>query len=262
MITIDINGQKFKGAEDWSEITIEQACRIVQLFDEEAPEKLKRLYKLEDIEPTDEDVIKHFPAFYIKVLKLWFGIPDDIANQITWSSATAFYKEHLERFVVSCIYQPMERFDDITSFEFDGETYYLPESLDKFGNYKPMAGEEAVTFIESADLELAARKIMAGRFDYAANVIAIICRPKGEKYDEGRAIERAKAFRKLPMSIYWRVFFWLMKLKEKLQEHILTSSMAEVSKLRSARKSQGSVNGDGMAALSELQKQESSIETT
>lgn len=66
-----------------------------------------------------------------------------------------------------------------------------------------MADETAESWAESNDLYLASEN----PYDCMALIVAILCRPEGEKYDEMKARERAEEFRQLPAYIAFEVFF-------------------------------------------------------
>jgi len=51
---------------------------------------------------------------------------------------------------------------------------------------------------------------------------AVMCREKGEDYDEDKAMVRAEAFETLPMNIVWEVFFCITRLSTTSVNHVLT----------------------------------------
>lgn len=92
----------------------------------------------------------------------------------------------------------------IKSFEWEGVEYMLPRmTADGFGGLLPMADETAESWAESNDLHLAS----ANPYECLPLIVAILCRPEGEKYDELKARERAEEFRQLPAYIAFEVFF-------------------------------------------------------
>lgn len=97
-------------------------------------------------------------------------------------------------------YQPK----GIESFEHNGVTYMLPKfSDDGFGGMLPMAEESAEAFCESNDLVTACDNV----FENMPLIVAILCRPEGEQYDERTARQRAEEFKQLPASVAFEVFF-------------------------------------------------------
>ena len=98
------------------------------------------------------------------------------------------------------VYQPKE----FEKFEFEGVEYRMPLSInDGFGGVMPMAEVTAEEWAESNDLRIAS----SNPIEYAHLIVAILCRPEGEKYNERVARERAEQFKQLPCSLAFDVFF-------------------------------------------------------
>lgn len=98
------------------------------------------------------------------------------------------------------VYKPK----DFEKFEFEGVEYRMPLSADDgFGGVMPMADVTAEEWAESNDLRIAS----SNPIEYAHLIVAILCRPEGEKYNERVARERAEKFRNLPCSLAFDVFF-------------------------------------------------------
>ena len=222
MLTVKVNDNLFEVCESWKDITIAKA---VELYKIKLPEKLKDIYNLTyysrlpekekevtlkelQAKITDEDNHKHFPRFYASALEILSNIPHDIIMKTDVISVKALYFEYLQKFVEGIFFFPQYEFKPITSFEFKGETYCLPMSREVFGTEVPMADITAMEFIESADMLSAATSLQKD-LSKLATLVAIICRPKGEKYDEKTAIKRTGEFQELTMDVVWNVFFSL-----------------------------------------------------
>ena len=92
----------------------------------------------------------------------------------------------------------------IKSFEWEGVEYMLPRlTADGFGGLMPMADETAESWAESNDLHLAC----TNPYEYMPLIVAILCRPEGEPYNEQTARARAEEFKHLPAYIAFEVFF-------------------------------------------------------
>jgi len=74
-----------------------------------------------------------------------------------------------------------------------------------------MIDVSALEYSESADLMTAFSSLSGGAKDYSRlpMLVAILCRPKGEPYDEEAAIQRSETFESLTMDVVWSVFFSL-----------------------------------------------------
>lgn len=122
---------------------------------------------------SDDEVIRFAPNFDLQVLRPLFQID---------------------------YYQP-KHFD---GFEFEGVRYIMPlTTADGFGGAMPMANVTAEEWAESNDLRIACEHAV----DYMHLIVAILCRPEGEKYNERVARERAEKFKQLPISVGLDVFF-------------------------------------------------------
>ena len=246
MIPIAINGLEYRCASAWEDLPLSKAILISKLIHNEMPVHFKKLYALylkggqaeSDIEIeklakeiTDEEFIKTFPVFYGKCLSLLSDIPDEVIAKISGASRSNFYNQYLYKFVFGLLHIPIDcerKF--IKSFTWQGVEYYLPESKKYPGEDRPMFDRTAIEFAESADLELFSKELEGGKFERAANIIAILCRPKGEPYNESICLMRAEYFAELPMNIVWEVFFCFT------QQLILSQQSIAISLLEQAQK--------------------------
>ena len=122
---------------------------------------------------SDEEVITFAPNFELQVLRPIFQLG---------------------------MYEPKP----FEGFDFEGVHYNMPSSVeDGFGGIMPMANTTAEEWAESNDLRVAC----SNPAEYMHLVVAILCRPEGEKYNERVARERAEKFKQLPCSVGLDVFF-------------------------------------------------------
>ena len=122
---------------------------------------------------SDDEVVEFAPAFEMNVLRplYHFGL-----------------------------YQPKQ----FEGFDFEGVHYRMPLSVaDGLGGIMPMADTTAEEWAESNDLRIAS----AHPAEYMHLIVAILCRPEGEAYNERVARERAEKFKQLPFTIALDVFF-------------------------------------------------------
>lgn len=98
-------------------------------------------------------------------------------------------------------------------FHWHGEWLRYPETdRDINGEPMPMYRITAEEFCEATDLYL------AGAWDYAPLITAILCRPAGERYDEQRARHRAETMQRLPMTVIRHLFRLLNQTHRYLQQ--------------------------------------------
>ena len=248
MIVLSINNNEYKAYEAWKEIPLSLAIEIHKLLFAELPSRLKDIYDIisqpvvtpEQIEERDnelvkwydsisnEEVIKIFPTFYGKVIALLTDIPAEVIEMIDRSQRDMFYKKYCEKFVFGILHYPADyESKNIKSFTYKDVEYFLPETKEVLGVEKPFFDRTAIEFTECADLEYFSKEMEAGKYEYAANIISIICRPKRNKtisetgevvgvqiiepYNEQTSLLRAKEFVNLTMDVVHGVFFCLQK---------------------------------------------------
>lgn len=274
MTELTIAGTDYSCFDQWGEMPLSKATELATLCNKEMPFPLKNLYTVyakskgaEDEETkkdiaefakdvTDEDTIKNFPVFYGKIIKCLSDIPNEIINKIDAGNRVAFYQQYCFKFVFGVLHFPFDFVaKGITEFTHHDITYYCPKSKTVLGEVKPFADRTAIEFAEAADLELFSNKLDGGKFECAANIIAVLCRPmveismskakekyngqtikqirkhtkedylKLEPYNEDTCLKRAETFHDLPMNIVWEVFFCLVQQSILLNQNIAISSL-------------------------------------
>lgn len=228
MLKIEVNGKQYDCIENWEEMSIGQAIDLLPVL-YSLPESMQKIYsyafdkdgakKQAEVVITDEELIKELPKVYGDIIEKLTNIPRNVIDYITPESRTSFYNEYLLPFVLGLLVTPYNyKEQQLTHFDFEGEKYIFPMyEKDVNGDVRPASNITAIEFTESADLQLAATKIEQGKFNYATHVIAILCRPQGEAYNEKTMLERSEKFKELPMSIFWEVFFCLTQFSSILK---------------------------------------------
>jgi len=251
MLLAKLNGEtEIEICADWSDITIEKATKLYEIankfpqsvkeiyaliLEEQTPEVISKTQELEN-SITDLQKIKELPILYGELIKILTTIDKNIINQLIPQQRTDFYNRYLAKFIVGILHFPIDfKPKNITTFEIEGTTYYLPTiSKFKVGNtmiQEPMSNATAIEFTEAADFELAAKQLEGGRIEVLANIIAILCRPENEVYDERVSAKRAEMFQeKITMDIAWEVFFCLLEHFSTLKKHFQIFSMLKVFK--------------------------------
>lgn len=221
---IGINDRDYKLPERWADITLSKSLELSRLI-ADMPKSLKELYTKEVMLP-EEDIIKTAPIFYGKVIALLGGVEVEVIERCYWHERTAIYKQFLEMFILESMYQPQD-VSYIEHFDFKGECYYLPISQPSLKGERLGAVLSTIEFTESADLEIYSRQLKGGKMEVMANIISILCRPKGEPYNEQICLARAKEFEQLPMDIVWSVFFSFATYISNYAIHFQTSQEEE-----------------------------------
>lgn len=239
MVIIRVAGNDYQCFDNWEEMTCGEGIelsKVAQLI----PQTLKSIYTeiqkgednpeylklLEGI--TTEERIKDFPLFYGKVLKVLTNIPEEIIQHIDYASRTVFYNAYCQQFVFAVLFYPVNYvLKRIDYFNLNGNRYEMPDTKTILGHDKPMSNVTALEFSEVADLQVFAHGLQGGKFEVAPNIISILCRPKGEKYDEQTCLDRAEEFKQLPMSVVWEVFFCLIELMTISKQHTVISLLQD-----------------------------------
>ncbi|MBQ4278572.1 MAG: hypothetical protein IJC16_01280 [Rikenellaceae bacterium] len=208
MINILINNIGYTCPTSWDDITLAQAVRLESLSEQlsgAAKDALAEVYEPSAMRETaDPGVQAELETFGEKIFGLLCGVPDQTVLATEPEHIRELVGRYLLRFAAGMIFEPDYVPRRITSFAWNGETLHLPRTdIDLAGMTMPMADASAAELCGATDL------YNAGRGAQAAMIVAMLCRPEGEPYDERRAKERARTMTGLPMSIAMEVFFCL-----------------------------------------------------
>jgi hypothetical protein len=169
------------------------------------------------------------PQLYGEFIGVLTTIDQALIDKLTPLARTNFYNKYLLQYVLGILFFPVN-FSPIKedSFNIEGVKYYYPKSrrfmVGTEEIEEPFIDGTALEFTEVADLEVAAKELEGGRFEMAANIIAILCRPEGEKYNEQVSLKRVPILIKhLRMDIVWQVFLYITKSFSTVNNSILTS---------------------------------------
>ncbi len=264
MVNLEIHSAKYRLKDQWKEITLAEAIEIykiakklpsywISLYEEKLKEEpdQKRIQDLAN-KITIEDLEKNLPIIYGEMIMVLSDIPADVLKKVHSGDRRALYEQYLSHLVLGLLFWPAYKSQGISSFKHKGTTYYLPTASKLHGYEKPGADLTALEFTEVADLQIAAAHLEEGRFAHASKIIAILCRPKGEAYDETTCGNRAEGFMSLTMDKVWEVFFSLLESTVIFQQHSLLSTLqAELLALLSGSKSKPTA---GMPALSKSRR--------
>lgn len=232
VFSIDIPGKptEVRLKNKWEELVLSDAKNLHIICDEYMPKSVRNIYEfyangLADKQPevleellasiTDEDNSLNLPIFYGHLIKALSDIEQDILDRISPSQRTGIYEQFLVKLISELLYFPAYELKNIKSFTLDNVEYFLPITDEGIDRSIPMEDRTAIEFTETADLEVAAKGVAAGKYEYASTIISILCRPKVkgklEKYDQKTCVKRADIFLQLPMPIVFEVFFCFIK---------------------------------------------------
>lgn len=222
MVNFEYGKDRYIITDKWEEITLETAIKVMQVYNR-FPDNLKALYMIATDENekeeadrleaalSDKEQKKIIPALYAEIFCLLSTVSQEDIKYWNELEIRAMYTEYCLSKVYGLLLMPVDyKVTAAPSFNFKGVDYYYPETREILGRPKPLSNTTALEFTEVADLELAAKELQGGKYEVAANIISILCRPNGEEYNEETSLERAKEFLQLPMSIVWEVFFYIL----------------------------------------------------
>lgn len=256
MLDIEIRGKIYQACSEWKDLTL---AEFIELSKVKIPEKLEKLwiasaqlntdgkkekkaaqvnYDAATKAITQADLIKHFPEYYGKVIRLLTEIPEAIIDILHGDARTDMFDSILRGFALSLVYSApviikkgaVEIYEpeEITSFEMKGVTYLFPKSLKLYDEFIPMADEKVISFTEASDIDLAIRDLRSEGVKQFPVFMGIYCRRKGEEYSEATAIARAETFKEADMSVVWALFFYIVQLTHISQNFIQTYLLHQV----------------------------------
>lgn len=196
---------------DLETLTIEQAQKLYKYINNNASEDY-RAFMAGASAPTRKawsSKLKEYTQLVIGAIADITGIPAEELSKLSYSAQRSycgtFEMEVIRPLYMLGLYQPK----GIESFKHNDVEYYLPRmTADGFGGLLPMADETAESWAESNDLHLASEN----PYEYMPLIVAILCRPEGEYYNEQTARARAEEFKHLPAYIAFEVFFCKLML--------------------------------------------------
>lgn len=225
-------GETYAIPYDLDALTIGQAQSLYRYMEKNAPEEYLAFMTGERI--PEEDVwsskLREYTTLLCGGVAEITGIPAEAFAALSLPKQRAFV-DTFELQVVRPLYliglhEPTSR----VSFKFEGVEYFLPKvAPDGAGGQMPFADRDTEEFCEAFDLALACKNPI----ELAPLIVAILCRPAGEKYDEMVARERAEKFKALSTSIAFDVFF-VKAAQLSIMASFTLTYLGEIAKRRAA----------------------------
>ena len=207
MWVFKIKGKKEKVQipERWEEITLDHYADFI-----EATSKLQKKLQQEEKEDSNLfDIVQNYRPEFNAMFSAFTGIDSSLVNKIKADNIATIYM-HIRGFL-----DPPEA-KEIKSFVFQDAEYMLPtQKTDYFGNVLKFGNSTFGEVVEAMQIQEMSQQFIDNNYLALPYQIAILCRLKGEEYDDQNTIERAKLFQKLPMSIVWNIAFFLIRHKNK-----------------------------------------------
>ena len=172
---------------DWCDVTLDKYIGFHNIIKDLDPENIK------------EQLFNDLDLFH-NIIEYWTDIKGDRIS----------YQVKIDMFTkLAFLFSPIE-YTKLMGFEHGGVVYHLPESkIDYFGNEAPLASATFSEVVECFELEKSNTFIPSLPF-----ILAILCKPYGEQYDDQLVSDRSESFKTLPMNIVWSIAFFLNSSKD------------------------------------------------
>ena len=213
MLVFSAGEHEFTVPEEWSEITLEKYAVFIDAVNE-----LQKKLKEDDNEDIGfYQIVLEYREHFNKLFQTFTGIEPSIIDRI---KADNIYTTYM--YIMNFLKEP--DYNKIDSFTFKRKKYYLPKSkVDYFGNEIEMAEASFGEVVEAMQVQEMDKSFQENNFKVLPYQIAMLCRRKGEDYNDQIIKERAEVFKELPMDVVWQVAFFLIKQKQKSLKHLLQS---------------------------------------
>ena len=213
MLVFSAGEHEFTVPEEWSEITLEKYAVFIDAVNE-----LQKKLKEDDNEDIGfYQIVLEYREHFNKLFQTFTGIEPSIIDRI---KADNIYTTYM--YIMNFLKEP--EYNKIDSFTFKRKKYYLPKSkVDYFGNEIEMAEASFGEVVEAMQVQEMDKSFQENNFKVLPYQIAMLCRRKGEDYNDQIVKERAEVFKELPMDVVWQVAFFLIKQKQKSLKRLLQS---------------------------------------
>ncbi len=204
MLKIKINGRSFNMPTHWEDITLTQCAWLYKHLYEQSDELVDYYRSLvnEDKKPLNPRDIEGFEDFYTSAICYLSSTPQELLQSTNVEDVEKLAMGILPRFILGIMgHIEADVAKGARSFKLGWKTYYMPSSgVDISGDPTPLSSLSAVEGCNLSDI------ILANNIGLASVAIAISCRPKGERYNEGKVQQRIELFKSLPASVYWELW--------------------------------------------------------
>ena len=211
----------------------EHNCRIPQNWKEIKLKDYSKIYSVminnEFIEPTEQPTDESG----IEMLEKERQLNNVRTNRKVFSELTGLSEDIINRIDINEMNQTihlMTNFLNNSTGEYEDKTNAFSFKHKNKEYVFPFINMESNTFgdyIETAQLDIIAQKQDAKKMSVVAEQMAILCREKGEVYDEQLVKKKTKLFQDLTMDVVWKFVFFLTNQINICKTNIPTFSKTE-----------------------------------
>lgn len=221
MINLKVGDIDCQLPSEWNEIKLKDYSKIYSIIKSDSftePDEDDSTRTKEENKVLETERSLHNIKLNRKLFSQLTGIDESIINNVdvkemsnTLTLMTNFLNGDVDKMSID---EGLTR-----SFKYKETTYFYPIAEMKTSTF----GD----FIEAAQLDMLAEKDEAGKFGVIAEQMAILCRERGEDYDEQKVIKKTKLFENLTMEKVWGFVFFLNKQISIYKKNIQTFSNQE-----------------------------------
>ena len=211
MFRFAIDHETYSCPTRWQELPVSDAVKLQALV-KELPDAVADHFRslvgpAEEVTPVQGDDVGALLDFWRKALHALSGCPLPVLDKTADTDVHALGEHCLTLFVFSLLAAPLYHSEGIEAFNTNGERLVIPATgTDALGNAVPLERITAKEFCDASDITA------TGDLTLAPLLLAVLCRPDGEPYDEEGAKTRARKMGDVPMSIYLEVYTRLMEM--------------------------------------------------
>ena len=254
-VKFEIDGQQYSTKAGWHDVPFQMFMNYLSEVAPEEPEVLKdfvssHLDFLQELDPELSEESKQIFAvenweaswkklgkkkqlkcynFFSLDIGFWVGLDSEEIKQYLNKDqlAQAFWANQIVLNIGEAKPDP-----NFTGFKIGKKEYLLPQ--------KHMEGSTVAEFADAAHFEEQVGELLQDRWEAILDLMVVICRPKGEKYDFNEIThkQRKNFFRKLNMDVLINIAFFLLRLNDTLKDNLLIYSLQQQLQLEEAKKLQ------------------------
>lgn len=223
-----IEGIEYETPKTLEDINIGKFVKFLTKIMQHIPEELEQVYKTDP--EKNQTIMGNWEAlekvgklkcydYFAKVVSFWSGALEyDLRNYLSLEELILAFWD------IEITLSKIEPDKNFTGFEIDGIEYLMPSKF--------MSENTFIEFAESAQFEAELNDLKGGSYISILNIMAVLCRPFGEVYDDKNNKERKKLFSTLSMGIAINVAFFFRKLRSILNDNLLIYTLREYKKIQ------------------------------
>ena len=168
---------------DWCDVTIKEYIGFYDIIKDLEGEELK------------ENIFNNLDLFH-SIISYWVG----------FDSTKLLYEDKIAIFTKLTFLFSDIQYTEMRGFSHKGIVYHLPESKkDYYGADMPFADATFSEIVECFELEK--KMTFISSLPY---ILAVLCKPYGEEYNDQNVSQRSIEFQTLPMNHIWSICFFLI----------------------------------------------------